>query len=172
MSRHAIVVMGAAGAGKSRIGAAIAAALEVQFVEGDAFHPPENVALMAAGIPLTDETRHGWLLALADQLRRARSDGRGVVIACSALKRRYRDLLRSGDDGVRFVFLASDAPLLRERLQRREGHYMPASLVDSQLEALEPPSPDERAWQYDAGASPESIVAHVVGRLLHDRART
>lgn len=165
MSRHAIVVMGAAGAGKSRIGSALAAALDLPFVEGDAFHPPENVALMAAGIPLTDETRRGWLLALSDELRAARMRSNGIVLACSALKRRYRDVLRSGDDAVRLVFLTGDAALLRDRLTHREGHFMPVSLVDSQLEALEPPTPDERAWIFDACDAPEAIVAGIVERL-------
>jgi gluconokinase len=163
--RHALVVMGAAGAGKTRIGTALADALHVSFVEGDHFHPPENIALMAAGVPLTDGHRQGWLLALAQELRNARDNGQGVVVACSALKRRYRDLLRDGDDTVRFVFLATEAEVLRARLAARTDHYMPASLVDSQLEALEPPGADERVWTFDAREAPESIVAAVLRHL-------
>lgn len=159
------MVMGAAGAGKSRIGSALAITLDLPFVEGDAFHPPANVALMAAGIPLTDETRHGWLLALADQLRAARARSDGVVLACSALKRRYRDLLRTGDDTVQFIFLSGPAVLLRERLAQRTGHFMPASLLDSQLDALEPPAPDEHAWAFAADQLPEQLVAAIVNRL-------
>lgn len=165
MPRHAIVVMGAAGAGKSRVGSALAAALGATFVEGDAFHPPENVAMMRAGIPLTDDTRRGWLLALAQQLHDARAQARDVVVACSALKRHYRDLLRTGDIDVRFLFLDGDAAILRERLQHRPGHYMPASLIDSQLQDLEVPAADERAWIVDATASPDWIVSHLVNAL-------
>ena len=162
--------MGAAGAGKSRIGTALAAALQLPFIEGDAFHPPENIALMAAGTPLTDADRHGWLLALAGELRSARVASRGVVIACSALRRRYRDLLRAGDQSVRFIFLSTDADVLRERLAARRGHYMPASLIDSQLEALEPPGATERAWTFDARALPDDIVRDVLHRLQQDGA--
>lgn len=163
--RQALVVMGAAGAGKSRIGSGLAAALQVPFIEGDAFHPPENIALMAAGTPLTDADRHGWLLALSRELRDARAAAHGVVLACSALRRRYRDLLRAGDDSVRFIFLTTNADVLRERLASRSGHYMPASLIDSQLEALEPPEADERAWAYDADTNPDDIVRDVLHRL-------
>lgn len=157
--------MGTAGAGKSRIGAALAAALQVPFVEGDAFHPAENVAQMAAGIPLTDAARRPWLLALATQLWVARTDGHGVVLACSALKRSYRDLLRNGDDTIRFILLTGDVALLRARLEARSGHYMPATLLDSQLATLELPGADERSWTFDARESPESIVATIVARL-------
>lgn len=165
MTRHAIVVMGAAGAGKSRIGTMLADALGVPFVEGDAFHPPENIARMAAGIPLTDEDRHGWLLALAQELRLAREASQGVVVACSALKRRYRDLLRTGDDGVGFVFLSTTADELRARLATRAGHFMPPSLIDSQLDALEPPQADERAWTFEACRTPDEILAALLRRL-------
>ena len=162
--RHALVIMGPAGAGKSLIGAALADALQLPFVEGDAYHPPENVALMAAGTPLNDEHRHGWLLALAEQLRVARVDGRGVVMSCSALKRRYRDLLRSADDSACFIYLEASADLLRERLQVRSGHYMPATLLGSQLAALEPPQRDECALTIDAGQAPAAILA-----IIHER---
>ncbi len=163
--QHALVVMGAAGAGKSRIGSALAVALDVPFVEGDAFHPPENIARMAAGIPLDDQNRHGWLQALAAELQSARTASQGVVLACSALKRRYRDILRTGDDDVRFVFLTTDADVLRERLAARPGHFMPPSLIDSQLEALEPPHDDEHAWTFDARMLPDDIVAAVLRHL-------
>lgn len=163
--RRALVVMGTAGAGKSRIGSALASALDVPFVEGDSFHPPENVAQMAAGIPLTDDNRAGWLRALAEQLRAARVNGTGVVLACSALKRRYRDVLRTGDDTVHFIALTGAPDLLRDRLDTRTGHYMPASLLDSQLAALELPEPDESAWTYDIGPTPDIIVASIVARL-------
>ncbi len=164
----ALVVMGAAGAGKSRIGNALASALQRPFIEGDAFHPPENIALMAAGTPLTDADRQGWLEALAHELQAARNASRGVVLACSALRQRYRDLLRAGDPSARFIFLTTNADVLRERLAARSGHYMPASLVDSQLEALEPPGAEERAWTFDARLPPDDIVRDVLHRLRRE----
>ena len=165
MPRHALVVMGTAGAGKSRIGEALATSLQIPFIEGDAFHPPKNVAQMQAGIPLTDENRQGWLLALAAQLRDARDRNRGVVLTCSALRRRYRDVLRSGDASIRFILLHGNTALLRERLNARTGHYMPVSLLDSQISTLETPSPDENAWSYDAQQTPEEIVNAIIVRL-------
>lgn len=112
--------MGVAGAGKSLIGEALARALDVDFVEGDAFHSAENVARMAAGVPLTDEFRAGWLQLLADRLAAAHRDGTGVVITCSALKRAYRDILRAGAPDVRFVFLKGGRDLLAQRLAARD----------------------------------------------------
>ena len=170
--RHAIVVMGTAGAGKSRIGAALAAALESPFVEGDAFHSPENVARMAAGIPLTDDNRRDWLIALAELLGAARARNESVVLTCSALKRRYRDTLRHGDDALRLIMLHGDTALLRERLASRTGHYMPASLLDSQLAALEVPSPDEDAWTFECRESPDAIVHAILKRLRSTSAGT
>lgn len=158
------VVMGVAGAGKSLIGAAFARALGVDFVEGDAYHPPENVARMSAGVPLTDDDRLGWLHALATRLGVAADADEGLVLACSALKRTYRDLLRARDPSVRFVFLDGAPALIAHRLSRRRGHYMPASLLESQLATLEVPSPDEGAWTCDISASPEAIVTTLVAR--------
>ena len=159
------VIMGVCGAGKSLIGAQLARELGVEFVEGDALHPPENVRRMAAGIPLTDEDRRGWLLAIAHRLRDARRAGVGLVASCSALKRTYRDLLRSaGDADVRFIYLAGTRELLAERLSARRGHFMPPSLLDSQLATLEEPTPDERAWRCDISNTPEAIVAELVTR--------
>ena len=157
------VIMGVCGAGKSLIGAKLARALDVEFVEGDALHPPDNVKRMAAGIPLTDENRHGWLLAIASRLREAKRAGIGLVVSCSALKRAYRDLLRSGGDAeVRFVYLRGSRALLAERLAHRRGHFMPPSLLDSQLATLEEPSPDERVWVCDITETPDAIVAELV----------
>ncbi len=110
------VIMGVAGAGKSRVGSGLAEALGVAFVEGDRYHPPENVARMAAGVALTDGDRLGWLIALAGRLREARTVGMGVVLSCSALRRTYRDLLRTGDPDVRFVWLDGPRTLLADRL--------------------------------------------------------
>jgi gluconokinase len=155
------VVMGVAGSGKSLIGAAFARALGVDFVEGDNYHSPENVARMAAGIPLTDADRLGWLQSIATRIRDAKHAGTGLVVACSALKRSYRNLLRdeSGASELQFVFLKGSRALIAERLARRRGHFMPPTLLDSQFATLEEPTPDERAWVCDINDSPEKIVA-------------
>lgn len=159
------VVMGVCGAGKSLIGEQFARELGVEFVEGDALHPPENVKRMAAGIPLTDDDRHGWLLAIATRIRDARGAGVGLVVSCSALKRKYRDLLRSaGDPNVRFIYLAGTRELLAERLSARRGHFMPPSLLDSQLATLEEPTPGEHAWMFDITKTPDAIVADLMTR--------
>jgi carbohydrate kinase (thermoresistant glucokinase family) len=156
------VVMGVSGAGKTLIGTRFARALGIPFVEGDDYHPPDNVARMAAGIPLTDADRMGWLGAIAARIAEAKRDGESLVIACSALKRSYRDLLRTADPDVRFIHLAGDRPLLARRLAQRQGHFMPATLLDSQLTTLETPSPDEHALVCDVAESPETIVAALV----------
>ena len=159
------VIMGVSGSGKSLIGARLARALHVAFVEGDDLHPPDNVRRMAAGIPLTDNDRKGWLMAIAARLREAKRAGVGLVASCSALKRRYRDLLRSsGDARAQFVYLAGTRALLAERLAGRRGHFMPPALLESQLETLEEPAPDERAWVCDIRETPEMIVASLVKR--------
>jgi gluconokinase len=161
------VMMGVCGSGKSLIGAKLARELGVEFVEGDDLHPPDNVKRMAAGIPLTDDDRHGWLLAIAARLREAKRAGTGLVISCSALKRRYRDLLRSsGEANVRFVYLAGSLALIAERMANRRGHFMPQSLIDSQFSILEEPAPDERAWVCDISKPPETIVADLVARTV------
>jgi len=158
------VVMGVAGSGKSLIGARLARELHVEFVEGDDLHPPDNVRRMAAGIPLTDDDRKGWLLAIAARLREAQRAGVGLVASCSALKRSYRDLLRSGAARVQFVYLAGTRALLAERMANRRGHFMPPSLLESQLAILEEPSPDEHAWVCDIRKAPDAIVADLVRR--------
>jgi gluconokinase len=159
------VVMGVAGSGKSTIGAALARALGVDFVEGDDYHPAENVERMARGIPLTDDDRAGWLRALAARLREAREAGSGLVMTCSALKRAYRDVLRAGAADVRFVFLRGPRELIADRLARRRGHFMPSSLLDSQFATLEEPTPDEGAWVCDIRESPDALVAALVARV-------
>jgi gluconokinase len=158
------VVMGVSGSGKSLIGDRFARALGLEFVEGDAYHSPKNVARMSAGTPLTDEDRQAWLAAIEARLDAARRGGLGLVVSCSALKRSYRDVLRSGSADVQFVYLEGDRSLLEERLAARRGHFMPSSLLDSQFAILEPPSADEDAWVCDISQPPEVIVARLVER--------
>ncbi len=160
-----VCVMGVSGAGKTVVGTLLADALAVPFLEGDALHPPENVRRMAQGIPLTDDDRRGWLQAIADRIAEARGTSSGLVVACSALKRAYRDVLRGADRELRFVHLTGDAGVIRQRMGQRVGHYMPASLLDSQLATLEVPGFDEHAWTFDVTGAPPSIVAHIVERL-------
>jgi len=161
------IVMGVSGSGKTTIGARLARALGSEFVEGDDLHPPENVTRMTAGIPLTDDDRRGWLLAIAARLREAKRARIGLVVSCSALKRSYRDLLRSvGETEVRFVYLAGSRALLAERLAQRRSHFMPPSLLESQLSILEEPSPDEGAWVCDISQAPDAIVADLVKRSV------
>jgi gluconokinase len=162
------VVMGVAGSGKSTIAAALALALDAEFVEADAFHSPENVRKMTAGIPLTDADRAPWLSALAARLREARRAQRRLVMTCSALKRKYRDVLRTGAPDVQLIFLHGPKALIAERIASRTGHYMPPSLLDSQFAALETPAPDERAWLCDVSDSPDDIVADLVNRVTDD----
>ncbi len=160
-----IVVMGVCGCGKSALGEGLARALGATFIEGDAFHPPQNVERMAAGIALTDEDRQGWLQALAAELARQRAEGHSTVLACSSLKRRYRDVLRKGAPAARWVHLAGSRALFASRLSTRQGHYMPASLLDSQLAALEAPGPDEQAITLDAGAAPDALLQTALDQL-------
>jgi gluconokinase len=154
--------MGVCGSGKSVVGAALARALNVEFVEGDTFHSEQNVKRMAAGIPLTDADRADWLRAIAQRIRKATDAGEGLVISCSALKRSYRALLRKDRGDIRFVFLRGTRELLNERLHNRKGHFMPASMLDSQLATLEEPGAEENAIACDIAQSPEDIVDAVM----------
>lgn len=165
MSAPQVVVMGVSGCGKTTVGRLLAQALQVPYVEGDALHPPDNVARMAAGIPLTDDDRHGWLQAVGMQLAQAQAQGQGVVVSCSALKRAYRDQLRASAPGLRLVFLHGDPALIAARLAGRQGHYMPASLLQSQLDTLEPPTPDERPITLAIELPPEALAAEAARRL-------
>jgi gluconokinase len=164
VNRGLYVVMGVSGSGKSLIGAALARALGIEFVEGDEYHPAENVERMSSGIPLTDDDRARWLRSLAVRLREAKDAGTGLVVSCSALKRSYRDVLRAEAGELRFVFLRGPRALLDARLASRRGHFMPPSLLDSQLATLEEPSPDEHAWVCDILESPQDIVTALVAR--------
>ncbi|WP_243491351.1 gluconokinase [Massilia violaceinigra] len=157
------VVMGVSGCGKSTVGQALAQELGVPFVEGDQFHPPANVAKMSAGMPLDDDDRAGWLLALQARIREARAGGAGLVLSCSALKRRYRDLLREGDPALRFAHLDGPRELIAARMRARAGHYMPPSLLDSQLRDLEALQSDEAGVLLDIGSAPGQQVARILG---------
>lgn len=166
MNHGLYVVMGVAGAGKSVIGSALARAIDATFVEGDDYHPPSNVSKMAAGIPLTDDDRAGWLRAIGQRLREARDARERVVVACSALKRAYRDVLRDAARApVRFIYLCGGRELIAERLRRRRGHFMRESMLDSQFATLEEPAPDEDAWVVDVSDPPDAIVASLVARI-------
>lgn len=157
------VIMGVAGSGKTLIGSKLADALDIEFVEGDDYHSAENVQKMARGIPLTDADRAGWLEALAAAVREKREARSGAVFACSALKRTYRDVLRGGAGGdVQFIFLRGPREVIAKRLAERRGHYMPVSLLDSQLTTLEEPTPDEHVWVSDIRESPDEIVSALV----------
>jgi gluconokinase len=141
--RISVVVMGVSGSGKSTVAAGIAAALALHFIDGDGLHWPHSVARMQAGIALGDEERWPWLDRIAVRLADAAQWPHGVVVACSALKRAYRDRLRRAVPGVRFVFLDGPATLIESRMAARTGHYMPATLLASQLRTLERPGADE-----------------------------
>lgn len=156
------VVMGVSGCGKSAVGIALAKALDVPFVEGDQYHSPENVAKMASGTPLTDGDRVHWLAQLQGQIRAAVESGQGIVLSCSALKRRYRDLLRQADPNLRFAHLSGSKELIAERMAARKGHYMPLSLLDSQLAALEPLQDDEAGIVLDIAQAPEELVRQIL----------
>lgn len=160
-----LCVMGVSGAGKTLVGTLLAGALGVAFLEGDDLHPAENVRRMAQGIPLTDDDRRGWLAGIASRLAEARRTDTGLVVACSALKGAYRDVLRRADPDIRFVHLTGDPALIARRLSQRVGHYMPATLLGSQLATLEIPSPNEDAWILDLADSPDSLVSQIVARL-------
>ena len=156
--------MGVSGVGKTTIGKLLAARLGAHFLEGDDFHPAANVAKMRRGEPLDDDDRRPWLEVLAAELAHRAAAGDSAVLACSALRRRYRDLLRSGGAMIQFVYLAGERAFIRQRLAGRQGHYMPPSLLDSQFAALEEPGPDE-AIRVDVSLAPNAIVDRICGEL-------
>jgi carbohydrate kinase (thermoresistant glucokinase family) len=154
--------MGVSGCGKSSVGLQLAGALDVPFLEGDTYHSYANVAKMTAGVPLTDSDRADWLQALHQQIRDARLKDSGLVLSCSSLKRRYRDLLRSADPELRFAHLAGPRELIASRMAARKDHYMPATLLDSQLAALEPLQDDEAGIVLDIGKPPAELVQQIL----------
>jgi gluconokinase len=161
----ALVVMGVSGSGKSTIAEHLAARLGWRYVDGDLFHPPANVAKMSAGYPLTDEDRWPWLRTIAAEIDRLAAAGTRAVVACSALKRAYRDILAHGRDDVRIVFLDGTKDLIAKRLAARKGHFMPPGLLDSQFKTLEPPQPSERPITVSIDASVDGIVNDIVRQL-------
>jgi gluconokinase len=157
--------MGVSGCGKSEVGMRLAEALGARFIEGDRFHPAANLARMSAGIPLTDDDRLGWLGALRAEIERVWEEGEPVVLACSALKRRYRDILRGRGGDVRFVHLHGDRDLIAQRMAARTGHFMPLSLLDSQLHDLEPLQSGEAGVTLDLRDPPPELVAQALAAL-------
>jgi gluconokinase len=165
MNAPSLVVMGVSGCGKSTLGQRLAHELGLRYVEGDDLHPPRNVERMRAGIALTDDDRREWLDTIAARLRGAKRDRRHIVVTCSALKRAYRDVLRGGDPALRLVFLHGDPALLAQRIGARRDHYMPPSLLRSQLETLEPPGSDEQAVAVDIAAGTDDQARTVLREL-------
>lgn len=159
---RSLVIMGVAGAGKTTIGRLLADELAWSFIDGDDFHSPDNRARMAAGIPLTDADRNPWLAALNTFLQDSGRAGRNVVLACSALKRQYRQKLTEGVAGNIYVYLQVDPVTLANRLRNRPDHFMPAGLLSSQLSALE--EPDE-GLTVDATPPPDQVVAAILNAL-------
>ncbi len=167
-----VIVMGVSGSGKSTIGAMLAAHLSWPFEDGDCFHPAANVEKMHKGIPLTDEDRRPWLGAIADRIDRIRRGGGHGVLACSALKRRYRDVLIGDRRDVRLVYLAGEEALIARRIAARHEHFMPPSLLHSQFEALEAPGQDEHPVTVSIAPTPREIVARIVRSLDVSGGRT
>lgn len=161
----ALIVMGVSGSGKTTIASRLAVRLGWTFEDGDRFHPASNVAKMAAGHPLTDEDRWPWLQAIADEIDAVCRRSGHVVIACSALKRAYRDLLVHGRSDVRIIFLNGTQALIADRLARRTGHFMPPGLLDSQFKTLELPKVDEKPVTVSIDAPVEAIVDEIVSQL-------
>jgi gluconokinase len=160
-----IVVMGVSGAGKSTIAAMLAHRLGWSFEDADWFHPPSNVEKMHSGQPLTDDDRLPWLDGIAAWIRATREQRGHGVIACSALKRAYRDILVAGRSDVRIVYLKGDRDLIARRFSLRQEHFMPASLIDSQFAALEEPEEDEHAVVVSIDAGPRAIVEAAIMKL-------
>jgi gluconokinase len=161
----ALIIMGVSGSGKTTIADKLAERLGWSCEDGDKYHPKSNVEKMSAGHPLTDEDRWPWLNAIADEIERVCKARGHVVVACSALKRTYRDVLLRGRDDVRVVFLNGTQKLIADRLAARKGHFMPPGLLDSQFKTLQPPDPDENAIDVSIDAPVDTIVGAIVSEL-------
>jgi len=164
--RLAVVVMGVSGTGKSSVAASLACVLGVPWVDGDDLHVPEAVARMRGGVPLCDEDRWPWLERIGARLSDEAATPAGVVVACSALKRAYRDRLRAAAPGVHFVCLDGPRALVRHRLEARSGHYMPPALLDSQLQSFEKPGADEPEVLHAGIDEPVPLIVASVGARL------
>jgi gluconokinase len=161
-----VIVAGVSGSGKTTVGALLAGRLGWRFADGDDFHPAANVAKMRAGIALTDTDRRPWLRAIAAWMDERIERGEDAVVACSALRRRSRDLLLDGRPAARMVFLAVDREVLARRLAARHGHFFPEQLLSSQFDALEPPAPDERVLPVVPADTPAATVDSIIALLF------
>ena len=163
---HAIIVMGVSGCGKSSVGEKLAEALHLAFVEGDALHPAANVEKMSKGIPLTDEDRMPWLDLIGKRMQASLEKGEGIIVSCSALKRTYRDRLRTAAGGnLFFVYLEGSKALLTKRMGERKGHFMPISLLESQLATLEVPTGEPGVVTVDIDDTIDGIAATALSGL-------
>jgi gluconokinase len=156
------IVMGVSGCGKSTIASQLAGSIGAEFLDADDFHPAANIQKMAAGIPLTDEDRWPWLESLNHTLRERDDEGRPVVLACSALRQAYREVLSRSFERVVFIYLAGSKDEIQSRLESRSGHFMPAKLLDSQFAMLEEPAD---AIRVSIAQSPEDMIAEILARL-------
>ena len=168
-----IIVMGVSGSGKSLVGDHLANSIreingqpvELMFVDGDDLHPVENVELMRAGIKLDDETRKPWLDAICECAESHFAQNRSLVVACSALKKQYRERLRSVSGNVYFVFLSGPQEVIEKRIQARQGHYMPSSLLDSQFEDLEDPAGEPKVIEIDIDQTKEEVLTRALEKV-------
>jgi gluconokinase len=166
-----VVVMGVSGSGKTTVAELLAKQFGWPFLEGDRLHPAANVEKMRHGIPLNDADRAPWLDRIGEELNNWAAEGRSGVMTCSALKRAYRDRIRSARPDVRFVYLKGSEALIEARVTARDHEYMPASLLRSQFDTLEEPTPDEQVVTIDAGGSADREVAVVIATLNLSRSR-
>ncbi len=161
LSPRALIVFGVSGCGKSTVGQALAARLNIAFADADDFHPPENIAKMQSGTPLTDVDRAPWLAALHTYLKEMLANQQHVVLACSALKQAYRERLQGDLSSVTFIYLHGTFDVILKRLQARQGHFMPADLLQSQLDTLEPPT-DTTTIQVSVDQSVDNLVDNIL----------
>ncbi len=165
-----VVAMGVCSSGKTSVGKVVASRMNWTFIEGDDLHPPANITKMASGVPLTDEDRWPWLDSIADRMREIDKAGESAVVACSALRQAYRDRLRRSGADLRFLHLTGDVSLIRQRMQNRSGHFMPAGLLDSQLATLEPAGVDEALYEVDitrnVGDLAEAAIIYLTSRSV------
>lgn len=160
-----VVVMGVSGCGKTTVARRLSAATGFTFAEADDFHSDANIEKMRSGVPLADDDRWPWLRSLAAWMGERAAAGESTVITCSALRRSYREVLGQGPPSIAFVQLDGPVSLIRSRLHQRRGHYMPAALLDSQVETLEPLQPDEPGFRLDVSVRPRQLAAQIVERL-------